>query len=280
MILIADSGSTKTQWALVDEKGKVEIFHTSGINPFFQTSEDIEKMYKKERLNADILKVKSLYFYGAGCASEEKNNTVKEGLANVIHAENYIIGSDLLAAAHSLCGNKPGVACILGTGSNSCNYNGSEIVQNVSPLGYILGDEGSGAVLGRMLISDILKNQLSKEVTDLFYEKYKTSRLEVQDRVYKQPFPNRYLAQYTKFLSENISIPEIENIVLQGFDSFVKRNLMQYDNITKNPVHFTGSVAFYFKNQLEKVMQNNRLTLGKVVQAPMEDLINYHLTNK
>lgn len=280
MILIADSGSTKTQWALVDEKGKVEIFHTSGINPFFQSSEDIEKMFKKERLNADILKVKSIYFYGAGCASEEKNNIVKEGLINVIHAENYIIGSDLLAAAHSLCGNQPGVACILGTGSNSCNYNGSEIVQNISPLGYILGDEGSGAVLGRMLISDILKNQLSKEVTDLFYEKYKTSRLEIQDRVYKQPFPSRYLAQYTKFLSENISIPEIENIILQGFDSFIKRNLMQYDNITKNPVHFTGSVAFYFKNQLEKVMQNNRLTLGKVVQAPMNDLINYHLTNK
>lgn len=280
MILIADSGSTKTQWALVDEKGKVEIFHTSGINPFFQSSEDIEKMFKKERLNADILKVKSLHFYGAGCASEEKNNIVKEGLTNVIHAENYIIGSDLLAAAHSLCGNQPGVACILGTGSNSCNYNGSEIVQNVSPLGYILGDEGSGAVLGRILISDILKNQLSKEVTDLFYEKYKTSRLEIQDRVYKQPFPSRYLAQYTKFLSENISIPEIENIILQGFDSFIKRNLMQYDNITKNPVHFTGSVAFYFKNQLEKVMQNNRLTLGKVVQAPMNDLINYHLTNK
>ncbi len=280
MILIADSGSTKTQWALVDEKGKVEIFHTSGINPFFQSSEDIEKMFKKERLNADILKVKSIYFYGAGCASEEKNNIVKEGLINVIHAENYIIGSDLLAAAHSLCGNQPGVACILGTGSNSCNYNGSEIVQNISPLGYILGDEGSGAVLGRMLISDILKNQLSKEVTDLFYEKYNTSRLEIQDRVYKQPFPNRYLAQYTKFLSENISIPEIENIVLQGFDSFVKRNLMQYDNITKKPVHFTGSVAFYFKNQLAKVMQNNRFTLGKVVQAPMEDLINYHLTKK
>jgi N-acetylglucosamine kinase-like BadF-type ATPase len=280
MILIADSGSTKTEWALIDQGKEAGSFLTSGINPFFQTADDIESMLRAEQFAAGISAIDSVYFYGAGCANEEKNAIVKEGISRVVKAVNYEIGSDLLAAARSLCQGEPGVACILGTGSNSCLYNGKDITMNVSPLGFILGDEGSGAVLGRMLVSDVLKNQLPKQIIDLFYEKYKTSRPEIQDRVYKQPFPNRYLAQYTRFLSENIDKPEIERIVVQGFDSFIKRNLLQYPGIETQRVHFTGSVAFYFGAQLKKVMNNNNLVLGKIVKAPMEDLINYHRNNQ
>ena len=280
MILIADSGSTKTEWALIKQKNDIEIFLTSGINPFFQSPGEIANLLLKERFLDHPTEVKSVFFYGAGCANEEKCQLVKEGISNVVRSIHIEIGSDLLAAAHALCQSNPGIACILGTGLNSCYYDGSKIIQNVSPLGYILGDEGSGAVIGKLLIADILKKQIPQSVINLFFDTYRVTQAELLDRVYKQPFPNRYLAQFTKFISSNIHIGELENLVIHSFSNFITRNLLQYPDVATQSIHFTGSIAYHFKEQLEKTLAQHHLSLGTIEKAPMQNLIQYHLQNE
>jgi len=274
MILIADSGTTKTDWCLIGDQEALEKVVTSGINPFYQEAENISTILQKEFTS--IKKFKAIYFYGTGCINQEKKDIVKKGLLQVFETEEIFIGSDLQAAAHSLCQNQPGFACILGTGSNSCYYNGGEIVDNVSPLGFILGDEGSGAVLGKKLIGDVLKKQLPQSLINDFFETYNTSAAEILENVYKKPFPSRYLANYTKFLSENIKHPEIENIVISSFREFVIRNLLQYPGIERSPIHFTGSIAFHFEVQLRKVIEEQHFILGNIERAPMNGLIRYH----
>ncbi|WP_430814835.1 BadF/BadG/BcrA/BcrD ATPase family protein [Carboxylicivirga sp. RSCT41] len=275
MILIADSGSTKTEWCLTSNGNIVGKCITKGINPFYQSSADILQNLKEE-YTLNNAKPQKIYFYGAGCANEEKNNIVKKALVDFFDIDKVTIASDLTGAARSLCQNNEGIACILGTGSNSCLYDGENPSHNVSPLGFIIGDEGSGAVLGKKLIGDILKNQLPASVKELFFNKYNTNQAEILDNIYKKAFPNRYLAQYTKFLSENIHLREIEEIVLQAFNEFITRNLLQYSNVEELHIHFTGSIAFYFKPQLEKALKKHNLKLGTISQAPMEGLVDYH----
>jgi len=275
MILIADSGSTKAEWIILPDEGNSETVFTSGINPFYQDPRQIVLQLQHEFTPVQK-KFDAIYFYGAGCINHDKEEIVREALLQVFEATEIFIGSDLLAAARSLCQDQPGIACILGTGSNSCYYNGHEIIDHVSPLGFILGDEGSGAVLGKKLLSDILKNQLPPNLIHDFYESYKTTTAEILENVYKQPFPSRYLAGYTIFLSKNIHIPEIENIVIAGFQDFIRRNLKQYPKVNLLPVHFTGSIAFHFESQLRKVLEEQKLILGKIEQAPMSGLISYH----
>jgi len=276
MILIADSGSTKTEWCVVTGNGTTEKVVTPGINPFYQESENISAILQKEF--TAVRKFDAIYFYGAGCINQEKQDIVRKSLIKVFEAAHIFIGTDLLAAAHSLCQDQPGVACILGTGSNSCYYDGRQIAANVSPLGFILGDEGSGAVLGKKLIGDILKKQLPLSLINDFFETYHTTPAEILENVYKKPFPSRYLADYTKFLSRNIKHPEIENIVITSFREFVKRNLLQYPGVGKTPIHFTGSIAFHFEAQLRKVIEEQHLILGNIEHAPMKGLVNYHIS--
>jgi len=274
MILVADSGTTKTEWCMITDQGTTETVLTQGINPFYQDAENISAILQKEFLAQK--KFDSIFFYGAGCINEEKQNIIKKALLQVFDTDNIFIGTDLLAAAHSLCQNKPGVVCILGTGSNSCYYNGKEIVANVSPLGFILGDEGSGAVLGKKLIGDVLKKQLSPGIIHDFFTTYPVTPAAILENVYKKPFPSRYLAGFTKFLSKNIASVEIQNLVLSGFREFVTRNLLQYPETGRTPIHFTGSIAFHFKEQLRTVFEEQHLTLGNIEQAPMNGLIKYH----
>lgn len=274
MILVADSGATKTEWSIVHGSGNVQTVITSGISPFYQDSENISTALQREFTEAKDFK--AIFFYGTGCINQEKQDVVKKALLQVFKTDSVSIGTDLLAAAHALCQHDSGFACILGTGSNSCYYDGSQIVANVSPLGFILGDEGSGAVLGKKLIGDILKKQLPQILIDIFFETYHTTPAEILENVYKRPFPSRYLASYTTFLSKNINYPEIENLVLTAFREFVKRNLLLYPRINQMPVHFTGSIAFFFEAQLRKVLQEWDLKLGKIDKAPMKGLIEYH----
>ena len=278
MILIADSGSTKVEWITLSKQGKTESVLTSGINPFYQDAANIEHILLQE-FSPLIKEFDAIYFYGAGCINEEKQDVVTSALLRVFSASDIYVGSDLMAAARSLCQDKPGIACILGTGSNSCYYDGEVIVNHVSPLGFILGDEGSGAVLGKKLISDILKKQLPSGIILDFFENYHTSAAEILENVYKRPFPSRYLAGFTRFLSKNIDNPEIEEIVLSGFREFVTRNLLQYPATINSPVHFTGSVAYYFEPQLRKVFEEQNLKIGKIEPTPMKGLISYHQRN-
>lgn len=275
MILIADSGTTKTEWCIITDNGTSDTIITSGINPFYQETNNISEILYKEF--SGNKKFEAIHFYGTGCINEEKQDIVKNALLQVFDTEEIFIGSDLLAAARSLCQNNPGFACILGTGSNSCFYNGNKIVMNVSPLGYILGDEGSGADLGKKLLGDILKNQLPQLLINEFFETYPISVAEILENVYKNPFPSRYLAGYSKFLSKNIKHPEIENIVISAFREFVIRNLLLYPEIHRAAVHFTGSIAFHFEAQLREVIEEQNLIFGNIERAPMHGLIKYHI---
>ncbi len=272
MKIIADSGSTKTKFALV-EGGAVEYVHTDGINPYYQGVEDIVSTLKVQLLPkiAEPENVNYIEFYGAGCGPADKIAIVRDALQSVFLYAAIIVSSDLLGAAKALCGVEAGIACILGTGSNSCYYDGEKIVQNVSPLGYILGDEGSGAVLGKLLVADILKKQAPKIVRDKFFAKYSYTSADIIDRVYRKPFPNRFLASFAPFLSENIDVTYCHSLVYDSLKSFIERNLRQYP--AGLPVHFTGSVAYYFRAILEEAMTASGLKLGKIVREPIELLV-------
>jgi N-acetylglucosamine kinase-like BadF-type ATPase len=274
MILIADSGSTKTIWFLVDNGQKTAEYQTPGINPFYQSAKDIENDLREFTTNDD--RIKQIYFYGAGCAFEDKKQIVRTGLQSIFKNAVIEINNDLLAACRALFLDKKGIACIMGTGSNSCFYNGKEIVENVSPLGFILGDEGSGAVLGKKLIADVLKNQLPENFKNKFLSQYNVTTAEILDNVYKQQFPNRYLAKFSVFLFENIKEKAIYDIVYNSFREFFVRNAMQYD-YKNNEISFVGSIAWYFKETLQEVADDFGLKIGKIVQSPMEGLLEYHI---
>ena len=199
MILIADSGSTKTEWRGIYNHGSQSCI-TKGINPYHQSTDEILQILNTD-FSMDHTHITKIYFYGAGCANKDKIQIVKKALRTFFQTSFISIESDLMGAARSLCGNQPGIACILGTGSNSCMYDGQKITHNVSPLGYILGDEGSGAVMGKKLIANILKNQFSDTIIQLFHQEYHTNKNEILDHIYKKPLANRYMAQFTKFLS-------------------------------------------------------------------------------
>ena len=282
MILIADSGSTKTEWSLVmnernfiTEKGITQTYTTSGINPFFQDSEEIFRILETQ-LSIPKGDVSNVFFYGSGCIPE-KIPAVSEVLEAYFGIKEVSVYTDLLAAARSLCQNRPGIACILGTGSNSCFYDGNVIAQQVSPLGFILGDEGSGAVLGKRLLADILKNQLPKEIIANFFETYSITPSEILDWVYNGQFPNRFMAGYCFFIKKHIDNPVIANLVETSFNEFIERNIMQYEAIGQSPVHFTGGIAFHFRENLVNVLKAKGLEADSVTRSPMEGLIKYHI---
>lgn len=275
MILFADSGSTKTDWALARNGSLVKQITTEGINPFFQTEEEISRIVHERLMPAlDGAMPHEVHFYGAGCAFPEKNRLVEQAITRHLPVP-VEIGSDLLGAARSLCGRRPGIACIMGTGSNSCYYDGQTIAANVSPLGYVLGDEGSGAVLGRLLVGDCLKNQLPAPLKEAFFKRFDLTPQLILERVYKQPFPNRFLASLSPFLIEHIDEPCIHRLVLNSFKSFFTRNVMQYD-YRGVKVHFTGSIAYYYREVLDEAARALQIELGHIVRSPLEGLVTYH----
>ncbi|CDC51357.1 putative uncharacterized protein [Bacteroides finegoldii CAG:203] len=275
-MLIADSGSTKTDWCVILDNTPIKRIGTKGLNPFFQSEEEIQ-----QELTHSLLPqlpegtIDSVYFYGAGC-TPEKAPTLRRAIADSLPVVGNIKAySDMLAAARGLCGREAGITCILGTGSNSCFYDGKEIVNHISPLGFILGDEGSGAVLGKLLVGDILKNQLSPAIKEVFLKQFDLTVPEIIDRVYRQPFPNRFLASLSPFIAQHLEEPGIRQLVLGSFIAFLRRNVMQYD-YTQYPAHFIGSVAHCYKEILQEAAQETGIRIGKILQSPMEGLIQYH----
>ena len=284
MFLIADSGSTKTDWCLCDKGIVIKKIHTQGINPYHQKEEIIEEVLREELLpqlpkNSEsmIQKSPSIIFYGAGCANETACNRVKEAIRNVCHATDITIHSDLLGAARALCGHEEGIACILGTGSNSCLYNGKEIIANTPSLGYILGDEGSSAVLGRLLVGDCLKNQLPDALRDEFLTEYNLTQESILEQVYRQPLANRFLASLTPFLSRHRDVPEIHKLLVESFTDFFVRNVKQYRRPWLS-VHFIGSIANAFPTELKEAAESLGMELGTIIQSPIDGLVDYHCT--
>ena len=278
MILLADSGSTKTDWGLVENGKLVKRLRTSGMNPF-QMSEEAITEEIKTHLVPDLpgTLLDEVHFYGAGCTKEKQPIVERALRANLTINGECEVASDMLGAARGICGHKPGIACILGTGSNSCSYDGKNLVKNVSPLGFILGDEGSGAVLGKLLVGDVLKNQMPEAITKRFFEKYKLTSAEIIDRVYRQPKPNTFLASFVPFLEENIDEPKIYNLVKESFRSFLRRNVMQYDGWQTLPIGFNGSIAKIYKKPLLEALEEEGMHLGRIIQAPMEAMVEYHV---
>jgi glucosamine kinase len=280
MILIADSGSTKTEWRLVDPKTKETGFgNTSGINPLYQQKHEIIQLLQQE-LSLRIENEVDIHFYGAGCISPHVNDIVISSLNSVFPGASVTIETDMMAAARSLCQSNEGIACILGTGSNSCYYDGTKIASNISPLGYVLGDEGSGAVIGKRFIGDLLKNQLPKSITQRFFEQYDFTPAQIVESIYKKPFPNRFLAQFTRFIHDHVHEPALENLVKNCFNEFFNRNIRQYAQAERLPVHFTGSVAFIFKDLLMESAAECGFVTGIITKSPMEGLIRYHFENQ
>lgn len=277
MKLIADSGATKTDWCIGKSPTDCRIIQTQGINPFHQSKEHI-RMVLSEELLPQLEKEESIthiHFYGAGCTPEK--SVILKGILRTIFPEADIsVESDLLGAARSLCGKEKGIACILGTGSNSCEYDGEKIVSNVSPLGYILGDEGSGAVLGKRLVGDCLKRQLPEAICQAFLKETRLSPAEIIDKVYRQPQANRFLASLTPFLLAHRETPEIHALLLSCFTDFFRRNVMQYEYQRKE-VHFTGSIAWFFKEEVTEAAHALNIRTGKFIKSPIQGLTIYHL---
>ena len=274
--LIADSGSTKAEWCLLDGKKKRTII-TQGISPYFLATAQITDLLQKELYP----KVKNslpseIYYYGTGCSNPVNAKSIKTALQNVFGKVLISVDHDLMGAARALCGNEQGVACILGTGSNSCYFNGKKIVKNSPGLGFILGDEGSGAYLGRKVIQHFLYNTFDPDLMDRFNAKYNTNAMEILEAVYKGPLPNRYLAGFAGFLVENRGHFMIENIIEDSFNDFFFNHLYKYKESWTHPIHFIGSVAFGFKDVLKEMCNNYELQLGRVLKQPMEGLIKFH----
>lgn len=276
MILIADSGSTKTSWCVCENSNILKQISTQGINPFYQTTGEIQELIMTTLLaEINTFQIDKIFFYGAGCAFPEKKEIVAEALAYFFTGTEIEVESDLLGAARALFQHQKGIACILGTGSNSCYYDGTQIVSNVSPLGYILGDEGSGAVMGKQLLADCLKHQLPDWLGEKLLDEYELTPAQVLESVYKQPFPSRFLASFTPFLWEHIEEPAIFNLVYDAFDAFFTRNVMQYD-LEDMEVGFAGSVAYHFQDTLEIVASERSITIHQILSQPLEGLVKFH----
>lgn len=283
MFLIADSGSTKTDWCLCNEGTVIANIQTQGINPYHQKEEIIEEVLHNELLpkltqHPEFNIHLQTIFYGAGCANDTACGRVKEAVVKVLGNTDITIHSDLLGAARALCGNEEGIACVLGTGSNSCLYDGKKIIANTPPLGYILGDEGSSAVLGRRLVGDCLKNQLPDTLRDEFFAEYELTQEIILEKVYRQPLANRFLANLTPFLSKHRDVPEVHRLLVESFTDFFVRNVKQYRRPWL-PIHFVGSIANVFATELKESAEGLGMELGTVMRSPIEGLINYH-TNK
>ena len=278
MILIADSGSTKTDWCVVEKGELVQQIFTKGTNPFFQSEEEISNEIATALLpELKTNEFEAVYFYGAGCGFPDKIAVVHRALTKHLNVAGDVeVATDMLAAARGLCGREAGIACIMGTGSNSCYYDGESIVANVSPLGFILGDEGSGACLGKLMVGDLLKNQMTPELKEKFLAQFNLTPADIIDRVYRKPFPNRFLASLSPFLAQNISEPCVHDLVLNSFKAFFKRNIMQYENYQNLKVNLIGSVAYYYKEVLAEAAEAMGIQLGTIIQSPMEGLIKYH----
>lgn len=277
MILIADSGSTKTDWRAVNRYGSVKGVTTAGINPVFMDEDRIFEILEKVLIPSLPVseKIEAVYFYGAGVVDDERAAVVCGALQKAFPDAECEAASDLLAAARALCGREAGVVCIIGTGSNSCKYDGEGIEMHVGAGGFILGDEGSGAWLGKRLVSDYVKGLLPTAIRESFDKKFALDYPTIVSRVYKEPMPGAFLASFAPFIADFKNHPYVKSLLKEGFESFLSRNVMQYD-CKNREIHFAGSVAFYFKEALVKALLAGGMKPGRIVRKPMDGLIKYH----
>jgi len=280
MILIADSGSTKTEWLLLNGKQQIAEAHTQGINPYFMTEEQIHHILVNELIPqlsaAKSTDIQQVFYYGAGCSSSQKCAMVVHPLSTLFSNATIMVEHDLLAAARAACGTKMGMAVILGTGSNSCLFDGKHIVKNQPSLGFILGDEGSGGHIGKELIKQFLYKELPAELQYKFEQTFHFDKDEILNTIYKKPMPNRYAASFVPFVANHIAHVHMQQLVSDCFSEFFKRHILSYSQFTQTPLSAVGSIAFIFKQQLIKTAAKFNVSIATIIQKPMEGLIAYH----
>lgn len=297
MKLICDSGSTKSAWCLTDGTTLL-YFTTQGINPFQQSEEEIAAILHnellpqmlnavsktnvssiREREDSPLLYIKDVYFYGAGCTKEKSPIVAKAIRATIANGARITVDSDMLGAAIALCGNTPGIVCILGTGSNSAYYDGKSLTNCIPALGYILGDEGSGAYIGKRLVGDILKHQFSEKIRNMFFEETHESQASIIQKVYREPMANRYLASLSPFCAKHRDEKEIHYFIVDCFSQFFERNIIPMTkelNTDIRTVNCVGSIAYYYKNEITEAANKYGFNIGKILQAPINGLVEFH----
>jgi N-acetylglucosamine kinase-like BadF-type ATPase len=273
--LIADSGATKTEWCLLSE-GRKKMILAQGISTYFLTPAEIADLLAKELKPKIKVFVNEIHFYGTGLFDPANRKIMTGILKKTFPGAKTNVSDDITGAARALCGDQKGIACNLGTGTFSCYYNGKKIVKSRPGPGYILGDEGSGAYLGKKVLQYYLYEIFDEDLKYFFDKKYNTNRAEILQNVYKKPFPNRYLASFALFLAENRGHYMVENILEDGLNDFFFYHLVKYPEIWKLPVNFVGSIAFGFRDVLQQLCNNYEFDLGKVIKRPMEGLVDFH----
>ncbi len=285
--LIVDSGSTKTSWCfafLPDTKSAdgARTVTTEGLNPAVMSAEEVEEKIAKalnhclQSLSISAADVDNVFFYGAGCIAG-RAGVVSESISSILVDAKIYVADDLLGAARALCGHKAGIACILGTGSNSCLYDGKNIVAHTPALGYVLGDEGSGAVLGRKFLNAVLKQTLPENIRKRFLQESGLDMAEVINRVYRSPAPNRFLASMSKYIHGYLDEKEVRDIVIDNFEDFIRNNILAYGDKFRT-INVVGSIAYHYKEQLTEAASRNGFQIGKIIKSPIEGLIEYHMS--
>ena len=280
MMLIADSGATKTDWRFIDELHQVHSFSSAGLNPLFWKSSDMAREILKKTPKKIVRKLRNhpfpVYFYGASCSSPERNKIVYDALRRVFPACKPDIRHDILGSARALLGKNAGIACILGTGSNSCYYDGKSIQETRGGLTYILGDEGSGAHMGKELLKAFLNDELPEKIRRSFLRTYRLNKDKIFDAVYHQPHPNRFLASFAKFIHRHMDDPFIRKLVRQCLSAFFDKTICRYKNYRKLPVGFVGSIAAHFEPVLRKIAGEKSVRIAKIISNPADELVKYH----
>ncbi len=274
--IIADSGSTKTAWRLIHTDGSIHQESSLGLNPYASSWEDITNTLSEGFISKYKQDASTLFFYGSGMASPESSSKMKKVFEAVLPNAEVVISDDLTGAARASCGREPGIANILGTGSNSCLFDGEKIIQNIPTGGYILGDEGSGSYIGKILIGDFIRNALPEQLSNRLKQRFNLTRDDILENVYRKPQANKYLAQYAKFVFQNIKEPYCAQLVTRSFEQFFEKNICQYENYKLMPVHFTGSIAFYFSDYLRKVAKKYEINVKNILENPIAGLALYH----
>ncbi|MCB0637607.1 MAG: hypothetical protein KDC54_13350 [Lewinella sp.] len=277
MKVVVDSGSTKADWVFLDSDQGTP-YHTMGFNPVFHSSETItEEVEKTFKHQVDTDAEMDIYFYGAGCWDAKRKTVIKEGLERVFTNAQIHVWHDLLGAARATCGHDAGISCIIGTGSNSCLYDGTDVIDNVTNLGYMLGDEGSGTHLGKKLIRHYFYREMPKELLESFEEFVQGGKDEILDRVYgSKDTPNVYLASFTRFMSAHMEHPFIHRILYRSFAEFIDRHVRKYKGHSELPIHFIGSIAYIFQDVLKLILTERAMEAGIFIKAPIENMVKFH----
>ncbi len=279
MTIIADSGSSKIDWRLLANNGKIGQANCAGFNPYYQPIEDLRINIREALVPLVKEPVEKIYFYGTGVSSVKNQNLIRNAFLEFFPEASIEIEWDLLAAARALCGHEAGIACILGTGSNSCLYDGEKITGQVANLGWILADEASGASIGRKLLFDYLRKKMPSALSEQFQKRFPFTREEFLEKIYQQEKPSTFLATFSKFIFQHLKEPYVYKLVYASFSEFYENNVMAYEGYKNLKVHFVGSIAFYYSDLLRQVANDKGITVRNILEAPIAGLTLYHQKN-